>query len=143
MLSNSTKYALKSVLYLSLKSDKDRKIHGREIAAAIKAPAQYVSKILQILSRQEFISSMKGRHGGFYLSEDNRTKKLIDIIIAIDGEQRIHSCALDLEKCNLNQPCPIHDVIYPTKSKLIEFFQSETIQSFADKYEKESAFIKV
>ena len=90
MLSNSSKYALKAVLYLALNSDESNKLMVKDVARSIKVPQAYIAKLLQELSRRGVVSSTRGPKGGFYLNEDNLKRPLIDIIIPIDGEKRIH-----------------------------------------------------
>ena len=69
------------------------------------------------------------------MSRENRNNKLMEIVTAIDGEMRINACILDLEKCNEDRPCPLHHVVYPSKSALIGYLTDETIESFSEKYE--------
>ena len=143
MISNSSKYAIKAVLYLGLNSNERNKVTAKEIARPVKAPLPYISKILQDLARRGLISSQKGPKGGFYLSEENRKSNLMEIVIAIDGELRIHACVLDLDKCNENHPCPLHHAIYPSKSVMIEYLMNETVDSFSEKYESVSDYFEL
>lgn len=142
MISNSSKYALKAVLYLGLHSSETNKIMAKEIAGPVNAPLPYISKLLQELTRRGLVTSQKGPKGGFYLSEENKSSTLIEIVSAIDGETRIHSCVLDLERCNHDRPCPLHDAVYPSKSVLIDYLSKETIDSFSQKYESTSKYFE-
>lgn len=135
MLSNSTKYAIKAVLFLAVNSNEEKRIMVKDIAAPIKVPQAYIAKLLQELSRQGVISSKSGPHGGFFMSKANRDQPLINIVHVIDGEKRLQACVLDLEKCNEDKPCPLHHVINPTKSKLLEYLNSETIESFTKQFQ--------
>lgn len=143
MLSNSGKYAIKAVLFLALNSNEDQKILAKDIANPINAPKPYVAKILQELARNNIISSIRGPKGGFYLSAENLNERLINIVIAIDGEEKINSCVLGLEKCNINRPCPLHDAVHPMKSKFIEFLRNETVLDLATKYPKEDSYFTI
>ncbi|MBT8254598.1 MAG: Rrf2 family transcriptional regulator, partial [Bacteroidia bacterium] len=107
MISTSSKYAIKAVLYLAIHSSESNKIVAKDLAEPVRAPLPYVSKLLQELSRQQLISSHKGPKGGFYLTKINKENTLMDVVKAIDGEERIHACLLDLEKCNTDRPCPL------------------------------------
>ncbi|MBT8265411.1 MAG: Rrf2 family transcriptional regulator [Bacteroidia bacterium] len=142
MLSNSAKYAFKSVLFLALNSNAQKRIMAKDLAESIQAPKAYVSKILQELSRQNIISSVRGPKGGFYLSTSNLDGYLIGIVLAMDGEKKLHSCVLGLEKCNEEQPCPLHDVIHPTRSRFLAYLNSETILEFTKKYPKDDQFFE-
>ena len=71
MFSNSSKYAIKAILFLALNTNEKKRITIREIAEPINVPQAYIAKLLQELSRQNVISSARGPKGGFYLNEEN------------------------------------------------------------------------
>src|SRR5210317_1521057 len=110
MLSNSSKYAIKAVLYLSLHSNESKKIMVKDIAEPINVPKAYIAKLLQELVKEGLVSSTRGPKGGFYLSKENNNQKVVSILTVIDGEKRLTSCLLSLEQCNEDKPCPLHGV---------------------------------
>jgi len=128
MLSNSSKYALKAVLYLAVKSSENHKILAKEISEPTNIPKAYLSKILQDLSRHDIVSSLRGPGGGFYLSETNKTVPLMKIISVIDGDHRLTSCMLSLNKCDANHPCPMHDLVGNTKSNFVKNLEETTVE---------------
>lgn len=131
MFSNSSKYAIKAVLYLALNSDKENKIMVKDIAEPINVPQAYIAKLLQELSRQNVISSTRGPKGGFYLSEKDRLLPLKKIINIIDGETRLKSCLLSLESCNDDKPCPLHKMAFPLRTALLDSFENKSIHELA------------
>lgn len=141
MLSNSSKYAIKAVLYLALNSNKEKRVMVKDIATPINVPQAYLAKLLQELSREHIISSVKGPKGGFYLSESNRLLSLMDIIAVIDGEKRLHSCVLSLEKCNAEKPCPLHKLISPTKEDFLKQLKEKSIDDFSQEVKSGTSFL--
>ena len=131
MFSNSSKYAIKAVLYLALNSNEENKIMVKDIAEPINVPQAYIAKLLQELSRQNVISSTRGPKGGFYLSDKDRMQPLRKIINVIDGESRISSCLLSLESCNDDKPCPLHKIAFPLRTKLLDSFENKAIDDLA------------
>jgi Rrf2 family transcriptional regulator, iron-sulfur cluster assembly transcription factor len=131
MLSNSSKYAIKAVLFLALNSKDNKKTMVKDISEPINVPQAYIAKLLQELSKKNIISSSRGPKGGFYLSEADMHNSLMDIINIIDGDNRFQSCELSLEKCNLEKPCPLHDLMYPIKTRFIKVLQDKTIKEFS------------
>ncbi|MDH5379645.1 MAG: Rrf2 family transcriptional regulator [Cyclobacteriaceae bacterium] len=117
MFSNSTKYAIRTILYLSEKGE-ETKSTVEEIATALTIPKPYLSKVLQQLSRSNVISSLKGRGGGFYMDKQNRKKNLIDVIVCIDGKNVFKQCLLGLPKCNDKNPCILHSEFKKFKTNL-------------------------
>jgi Rrf2 family transcriptional regulator, iron-sulfur cluster assembly transcription factor len=141
MLSNSSKYAIKAVLFLAVHSNDEKKIMVKDIFESINAPQAYTAKLLQELSKNNIVSSSRGPTGGFYLSKTDGDKSLMDIINIIDGEKRLHSCVLSLEKCNLEKPCPLHELVYPIKTKLVNTLQDKTIKEFSTLIKQGKVFL--
>ena len=131
MFSNSSKYAIKAVLFLALNSSEKKKIMVKDIAGPINVPQAYIAKLLQELSRQKVISSTRGPKGGFYLSDDDKKHPFERIIHVIDGENRITSCLLSLESCNEEKPCPLHKMAAPLRAKLLDSLKNKTIGDLA------------
>ncbi|MFT0714706.1 RrF2 family transcriptional regulator [Flagellimonas lutimaris] len=127
MLSNSSKYAIKGVLYLALNSDETHKIMVRDIFEVVHVPEAYLAKLLQELSRHNVISSTRGPRGGFYLSAEDRKRTLMDIVRVIDGEKRIKSCVLGIQDCDMDNPCVLHKLVGANKSKFLRVLQRTTI----------------
>jgi len=127
MLSNSSKYALKGVLYLAVNASKSKKILAKDIAEPINVPASYIAKLLQELGKHGIVSSAKGPHGGFYLSEDNMKTQLMKIVDVIDGEQKLRSCMLSIRECDSENPCPLHHLIGDAKTTVIRNLEKTTI----------------
>ena len=97
------------------------------MAATLNIPQPYLSKVLQQLSRSEIISSTKGRGGGFYLSEENMKRPLIDIVICIEGHNVFQKCILGLPECNEVKPCILHPHFKVFKNSLEKKVCEESI----------------
>lgn len=141
MLSNSSKYAINAVLYLAVHTDETKKISAREIADAINIPSPFLSKLLQILSKKNVISSSKGPGGGFYMTEKNLNLHLIEIVKHIDGLDNFEDCVLGLKKCSSERPCPVHYSIQPLKQQFLKELNENTIASFAEKVKTGETFL--
>ena len=107
MFSNSTQYALRTIVYMA-KNKKEGKNTVVDLATKLDIPQPYLSKVLQQLSRNGVISSSKGRGGGFYLSEDDIQRPLIDVIICMEGYNVFDKCVLGLNECSESNPCFLH-----------------------------------
>ncbi|MCB0485648.1 MAG: Rrf2 family transcriptional regulator, partial [Flavobacteriaceae bacterium] len=67
MFSKACEYAIRATLYISIKSIEGSRLGIKEIAKEIDSPEPFTAKILQTLSREGIISSIKGPNGGFFL----------------------------------------------------------------------------
>lgn len=141
MLSNSSKYAIKAVLFLALNTNDNKKVMVKDISEPINVPQAYIAKLLQELSRKHIISSTRGPKGGFYLSEENKDNTVMDIINALDTEKRISACQLSLEKCDIDRPCPLHKILNPYRSNMIDSLERVCIRDLAIEVQKGNAFL--
>lgn len=140
MLSNSSKYALKAVLYLAQHTNEKEKLMVKDISEAVDVPKAYLAKLLQELSRQKIISATKGPKGGYFLTTENKQFPLFSIIEVIDGIKRIDSCILGLEQCNENAPCPLHHYVSTPKIALMNTFKKMTLQNLCEDMEQNKSF---
>ena len=127
MISNSSKYAIKAVLYLALHSSEENKVMVKDMAEPINVPQAYIAKLLQELAKRKLISSTRGPKGGFYLSEEDKKGNVLNIVHAIDNEKKLNACVLSLEHCNENKPCPLHHIINPSRTTLMKNLKIKTI----------------
>ncbi len=142
MLSNSSKYALKAVIYLTLHTDENRKMTVKEMSSHIKVPQAYVAKLLQDLSKRNLISSTRGPKGGFYVNETNKSLPISHIVYAVEGRKQFSSCLLGLEDCNEEKPCPIHHLIGPSRKQLLEVLEKTSIAQLARDLKTKKAFLQ-
>lgn len=128
MFTNSTQYAIRAVLFLSRNRADDKKLKVDDIAQDLKIPKAFLSKILQQLSRNNLISSSKGRGGGFYLSDDNVSRSLLDIVICIEGHNVFDKCILGLPHCSESNPCHLHKYYMTFKKDLNKVITDASIK---------------
>jgi len=133
MLSNSSKYTVKAIIYIVNNSSSEHKLLVRDIAKETNVPKPYLSKLLQLLTSKEFLSSTKGPHGGVYLSEKQLKASLLDIIIETEGKDKLSQCAINFDYCNTQNPCPIHHYIVKAKEDLRKSFKSITLLDLREK----------
>ena len=70
---------------------------GLALSAAVLAefhgvPKPYLAKSLQALSRAGIVSSSQGRGGGYSLARPAAEVSLLDIVLAVDGDQAAFRC---------------------------------------------------
>ena len=115
MLSKTTEYAIRSLVYISVQNKKGMRPGFKEIAKEINSPEQFTAKVLQKLTKNKLVHSMKGRGGGFFFSE-NEFPSLYDTIIIMEGENYFTKCGFGLKNAILQDlvPCIMNIWLYVT-----------------------------
>ena len=130
MLSKTSQYALRAVIYLA--RDSDAQVPAGEVAAGLDVPANYLSKILHTLSRSGVVESERGPGGGYRLARPADRISLGDVVGAFDPLAQDGRCLLGYESCPGVHPCPAHDrwcgVFEPIKAFFRDTMVSELLE---------------
>ncbi len=129
-LSKPSKYAIRAVMFLASKNEGD-KFSPSNIAKEIDVPAPILAKTLQVLVRNNIISSSKGRNGGFYLTMKDKQNTLLSVLKALSEFEKLTTCFMGLPRCSDKEPCPIHYLVKALRTKMILELSSKTIEDFA------------
>lgn len=133
MFSKSCKYAIRAVLFLATNTEDGRKMGVEELASELDVPKHFLAKILQQLTKNKMISSAKGRNGGFYLNEKNKSSNLLAVIESFEGKGTFTDCVLGLDSCSNENPCPYHGTMHRFRKEFLVQLQNETIEETAQR----------
>jgi Rrf2 family iron-sulfur cluster assembly transcriptional regulator len=143
MLSNTSKYAIRAVIYLALFASSDKKIGIREVSDQLGIPMPFLGKILQLLAKQQVLDSTKGPHGGFSLKRPAVDLSLMEIIEIIDGKDSFDDCVIRNTKCSHEAPCSLHDKIAPYRKGIKSIMLTQTIADLAVEFRNGKERIRI
>ena len=143
MFSKSCEYGIRASIYVAKHSLKNRKVSLKEVALHTDAPAAFMAKILQKLTRTEILSSLKGPTGGFFVPlEKIETISVLSIVLAMDGDGIFEDCTLGLRRCDGQKPCPMHFSFVKIRDEMRETLQRATLKSLAEEVSDGITFLK-
>jgi Rrf2 family protein len=139
MLSNTSKYALRALIYLALQGDNSTKIGIKQISKELAIPMPFLGKIMQTLAKQKLLDSTKGPHGGFSLIKKPEDISLMEIVEIIDGSDTFSVCILGNEKCTLDaNHCSVHQNYAEIRENLKNLFLTENLGEIASRFKDKS-----
>jgi Rrf2 family protein len=130
LFSRPCQYAIRALVHLASHQG-ETLCQAQEIAEAEGLPAPSLAAILQDLVRAGLIKSQKGPKGGFALTHSMQQITLYQIVEAVDGVNSLSQCAIGLEACSSEMPCPLHDQWKEVRQRFIDYLQSVTILDMA------------
>lgn len=147
MISNTCKYGIRAVIYITVNSSGDEKIGIKKISEDLDLPGPFLGKIMQNLAKNKMLNSVKGPHGGFCLAKDPDDISLYDIVSIIDGTDVFHECLIGLKICE-NDPgyekyCPFMEKSHLVRDSLIKIFKEQTIGEFAKKIKSSDKILQI
>ena len=104
-----------------------------ELAEAVECPEQFLSKVLQSLTRGGLMVSHRGNTGGFELPGAHRDATLLEVVEAMEGRIRLNVCLTSEHCCTRQAWCPAHDVWAEAQASLVAVLQKAKIGKLADR----------
>jgi Rrf2 family protein len=143
MFSKACEYGIRAVIYIASKTSQSSRVSLKEIAEKIDSPEAFTAKILQQLSRSGIIDSVKGPTGGFAIrKKEVKEVKLIEIVLAIDGNQIFEGCGLGLTACSETEPCPVHFEFKAIRDGLKKMLEEANIHELSEGMIQGLTFLK-
>lgn len=142
MFSKTCEYAIRALIFIARKSKHGSKVGIKEIAAGTDAPESFVAKILHDLNKKGLVQSLKGPTGGFFLDKKSLQNSLADIVNAVDGDNIFQGCALGLNYCSEQKPCPIHEEFKKVRKDFYDLLQRAKLHELQEQQESNLNYIK-
>ena len=143
MISNTSKYAIRALIYLELYSSPEKKEGIKNIAGELDIPSPFLGKILQVLVKQQLLYSTKGPHGGFFLRKPAIDITIMEVIEIMEGKDLFDTCIVRTSSCDSNQPCSLHHKLAPIRRELKSLFSTETIADLVSEFREGKEKIRI
>ena len=126
MLSQTTEYALRVMVYLASVGGAGQMPTIAQISSATRTPPAYLAKVLRSLSRAGLVKSQRGLHGGSSIARPADEVTIYDVVQAVDPIVRITTCPLGLKNHGVNL-CPLHRRLDEALGLVADAFRATTL----------------
>ena len=120
-LTRYTDYALRVLIYLSLNPDRQCSI--AEIADSYGASVNHLMKVVQQLSRDGFIASVRGRGGGLMLGIDPQNILIGAVVLLNEPDMDLADCAT----CVISNVCGLTSMFGSATAAFLKVLDSYTL----------------
>ncbi len=131
VFSSGTEYALKAIVYMA-RHPQTRYFGVKELAVSLDLSSSYLAKVLQILSKMNFLQSVTGPGGGFGLSDTTLSLPCRDIVDLLTDHDLMNRCVFGFSECGNDNPCIIHDTWAPYRDRIAAIISNKTIGELAE-----------
>ena len=133
IINRSTQYTLQVMMHL-VAHPAGRPVLARELAGQLQIPHHYLAKLLQQPCRAGWLSSTRGRGGGFSLGPGAENITLLEILMLTKGERISRECLLGFKECDDKTACVLHSQWKPIKQELLGQFGGYTLAQLASSH---------
>jgi len=102
-ISKLTDYAILILSYLARQPE--GVLSATSLAEILHLGVPTVSKVLKMLSDANLVNALRGAEGGYRLSKPAAEIKLVEIIVALEGDIAVTECSEKLNLCALEAQC--------------------------------------
>jgi Rrf2 family protein len=118
IINRATQYTLQALIHLVARP-MGGPVLARELAEQLDLPQPYLAKLLQGPCRAGWLSSIRGRGGGFTLNPGADRVTLLEIITLMRGERSSRECLLGFKECDDDTACVMHCQWKPIKHEIL------------------------
>lgn len=135
MLSSKAKYGLKAMVYLT-RNAQEGSVLIAEIAESENIPKKFLDAILLELKNRGFLSSKKGKGGGYTLAKSPERILVGDIVRVLDGPLAPVPCVSRTayrrcEDCRDETTCAIRAVMGEVRDAIAAILDNTTLAEMA------------
>ncbi len=132
MFSKTCEYGIRATIFIASQSYQGYRVGLKDIAKKIDSPEAFTAKILQVLSRDNIIKSIKGVGGGFEIPKEKmKDITMAQIVNSLDGDRVFTGCGLGLTQCSEDHPCPMHDKFKSIRNDLAFMLENTNLEELA------------
>jgi len=131
-LTRAADYAVRVMIHLATQPEDARALLP-DLARATGVPSSFLSKVLQALRDAGFVTSRRGRAGGFCILPQGRRATMRTLIEAIDGPICLNVCMISGAACGRWPRCPAHPVWVRAQEAMLSVLDACTVDDLADR----------
>lgn len=114
----------------------EKYVGAAQVAKKLKAPPNYLSKLLQSLCKTDIVVSQKGMGGGFRLARDPEKISLYEVIEPLEQVSRWERCIMGRATCSDENPCVLHQEWAAISGRYLDLLENTTISDLIRGYKK-------
>mgnify|MGYP002713166114 CR=1 FL=1 len=131
MMSNKTKYGLKALTFLARQRD-NKPMQIATISKSECIPQKFLESILLTLRKNGFLSSKKGKGGGYYLLKDPKDIKMTDVMRILEGPIAMVPCVSfnfyeRCDDCKDEKKCSVNKLMLRVRDSTLTIFNNTSL----------------
>ena len=129
-LSNTSQYAIRILSYMA-KSQNNELINATHLSQTLDISYKFLTKIMTELARANLLVSVRGRDGGYFLTEQAFDTKIDDILKLFNDSIQDEQCILGIGFCDGSNKCSLHDQWMQPKLLMQKMFKESSLKDIA------------
>jgi Rrf2 family protein len=131
-LTRAADYAIRVMTHLAAMPSGTR-FSRTELAEVAGCPEQFLSKVLQNLTRAGLVVSHRGNTGGFELPDTQRSVSVLEVVEAVEGPIHLNLCLGADAACPRQPSCAAHVIWFDAQRAMTDVLRATSISQLAER----------
>ena len=138
MLSKKTKYGIKALSYIARQKCGAETVQIGAIAKSENISQKYLESIMLTLKKAGFLSSRKGKGGGYYLRRDAKDIKMVEVMRTLEGPVAMLPCvSLNYYErcadCPEEEECSVYSLMIQVRDNTLQVLNNNSLADIVQK----------
>jgi Rrf2 family protein len=104
----------------------------QRLATELNIPFKFLGRLMGRLRAAGFVESVRGKHGGYRIARPLEDIRLEDIVETVEGLGTYDRCILGFERCDEENPCPMHEFWKGPKAGIQQMMAEVTLAEMVE-----------
>ncbi len=136
-LSTRSRYGTRAMIDIAIYSESGASML-KDIAERQAVSAKYLDHILSSLRKSGLIKNIRGKGGGYCLTQPSSAITLKDVVTAVDGSLAPVECVDKPDVCNRTHFCATREVWIDLKEAIENVLDSTTLEALVESQNKKN-----
>lgn len=129
-LTQFSDYSIRVLIYLAVKGEQRSTIN--EIADAFGISRHHLIKVVQGLRQRDYVTAVRGKHGGLLLTRDPSTIMLGKLICETEPSMALVECFRGDDLCRISSACWLKPILNTALSAFLEVLNGYTLADLVE-----------
>lgn len=106
-LFKSSEYAIRCLVFMA--SAECELCTVKCLSTELNIPYKFLGRLMGRLREAGFVESVRGKNGGYHIAQPLNEIRLEQIVDSVEGLESYDRCILGFERCDEDNPCPMHE----------------------------------
>jgi len=129
-LALQTDYALRTLMYLALRSER---VQIADVAAFFNISKDHLAKVVQRMAKEGLVRSIRGVGGGIELAQAPKNIRIGDVITRFEGGLHLLDCVKIDGVCVIQPGCKLRTALAEAERLQLEYLNEFTLSDIVER----------
>jgi len=129
-LYKSSEYAIRCLVCMAHSCGDVRSV--KSLSDDLGIPYKFLGRLMSLLGSEGLVEATQGKGGGYRIVRPLEDIRLAEIVDIVEGLENYERCILGFERCDEENPCPMHEFWTGHKEGILEMLNTTTLAQLAE-----------